>query len=265
MELTAVTSGEGPPLVLLHGFTGNHTSWDGWLPELSKRFRVFALDLPGHGDTKFDGRDSATGLPHVAAVIDRWLEKQGVVKADFIGYSMGGRTLLHLAALFPQRISSMIILSASPGIEDAAERSRRAHADDVLADRIESEGLETFVREWMEQPLFETLTLAEPQRVAAERSRKLAGDGPSFAQALRQFTPGRQPSLWPALARMEMRSLILSGALDKKYVDISSQMVAAMPRAEGVVIEGAGHALLLENPVATEAAVAAFYAERETP
>ena len=42
-------------------------------------------------------------------------------------------------------------------------------------------------------------------------------------------------------------------------------MVAAMPRAEGVVIEGAGHALLLENPVATEAAVAAFYAERETP
>ena len=214
MELTAVTSGEGPALVLLHGFTGNHTSWDEWLPELSKRFRVFALDLPGHGDTKFDGRDSATGLPHVAAAIDRWLEKQGVVKADFIGYSMGGRTLLHLAALFPQRISSMIILSASPGIEDAAERSRRAHADDGLADRIESDG--------------------------------------------------RQPSLWPALARMEMRSLILSGALDKKYVDISSQMVAAMPSAEGVVIEGAGHALLLENPVATEAAVAAFYAERET-
>ena len=198
MELTAVTSGEGPPLVLLHGFTGNHTSWDEWLPELSKRFRVFALDLPGHGDTKFDGRDSATGLPHVAAVIDRWLEKQGVVKADFIGYSMGGRTLLHLAALFPQRISSMIILSASPGIEDAAERSRRAHADDGLADRIESEGLETFVREWMEQPLFETLTLAEPQRAAIV---------PSASPASSTKQPGKPRRKRPGVADRQRRQL----------------------------------------------------------
>jgi 2-succinyl-6-hydroxy-2,4-cyclohexadiene-1-carboxylate synthase len=263
MELSAVATGEGPPLVLLHGFTGNCTSWEEWLPELEKRYRVLAVDLPGHGNTKFGDADLAADLPYVAAAIDRLLEKQGIGKAAFIGYSMGGRALLHLAALFPHRISSMVILSASPGIEDSTERAIRARADDALADRLESEGLETFVTEWMAQPLFETLSRAEPGRVSREKTRKLSGDGRAFAQALRQLTPGRQPSLWHALARMELPCLIVSGELDQKYVDIASRMVVSMPNARGAVIAGAGHALLLENPAATGAAVAAFHAEQE--
>ena len=262
MELSCVTAGQGPPLVLLHGFTGNHTSWEEWLPELEKGRSVLAVDLPGHGRTGIDREDQPGGLPAVAAALDRLLDAHSIQQADFIGYSMGGRALLDFAHLFPRRVTSMVILSASPGIEDATEREERARADDALADGIETHGLERFVTDWMEQPLFQTLALADPARVARERSRKLSGEAGRFAEALRQMSPGRQRSLWSSLGEMRMPSLIAAGALDKKYVTIAHRMASLMPRARAVVIPEAGHALLLEKPVETAAAVAAFAAER---
>jgi len=262
MDLSCVTAGQGRPLVLLHGFTGNHTSWEEWLPELEQERSVFAVDLPGHGGTGIDREDQSGGLPAVAVALDRLLDAYSIQQADFIGYSMGGRALLHFAHLFPHRVLSMVILSASPGIEDAAEREERARADDALADRIETHGLERFVTEWMDQPLFETLALADPARVARERSRKLSGDPGRLAEALRQMSPGRQPSLWSSLGEMRIPSLIAAGSLDKKYVAMAHRMAALMPRARAVVIPEAGHALLLERPVETAAAIAAFGAER---
>ena len=130
MELSCVTAGQGPPLVLLHGFTGNHTSWEEWLPELEKGRSVLAVDLPGHGRTGIDREDQPGGLPAVAAALDRLLDAHSIQQADFIGYSMGGRALLHFAHLFPRRVTSMVILSASPGIEDATEREERARPID---------------------------------------------------------------------------------------------------------------------------------------
>ena len=262
MELTGVASGQGAPLILLHGFTGNHTSWDFWRPTLERERFVVAVDLPGHGCTRIQPGDPSAGLPEVAAALNRLLDTYSIGKADFIGYSMGGRALLHMAHLFPQRISSMVILSASPGIEDPVERGDRARADDVLAERIETHGLESFVTEWMGQPLFQTLMLADPERVAEERTRKLSGDPTSFAEALRQMTPGRQPSLWSALSDMEIPSLVAAGSLDRKYVAKARRMAALMPDARCVVIPDAGHALLLEKPDETAAVVGSFLAER---
>ncbi len=262
MELSCVTAGQGPPLVLLHGFTGNHTSWEEWLPELEQGRSVLAVDLPGHGGTDIDREDPSGGLAAVAAALDRLLEAHAIQQADFIGYSMGGRALLHFAHLFPHRVTSMVILSASPGIEDANEREERARADDALADRIETHGLERFVTEWMEQPLFQTLALADPARVARERSRKLSGDAGRFAEALRQMSPGRQLSLWSSLGEMRIPSLIAAGSLDKKYVAMAHRMADLLPEARAVVIPEAGHALLLEKPAEIAAAVADFEAER---
>ncbi len=262
MELSAVETGQGPPLVLLHGFTGNHTSWNEGLSEILSERRTLAVDLPGHGDSALAEPGEPCDLAAVAHAIDRLLDRHGVNEADFIGYSMGGRALLHLAHHFPERVSTMVILSASPGIEDPVERQRRAAADDALASRIETEGLENFVTQWMSQPLFQTLADADPERVLRERNRKLAGDAGSFAQALRCMTPGRQPSLWADLGCMEMPALVVAGALDEKYCKISRRMAGELVDAKSVIIPHAGHALLLENPTETAATVAAFFATR---
>ena len=76
------------------------------------------------------------------------------------------------------------------------------------------------------------------------------------------MSPGRQPSLWSSLGEMRIPSLIAAGSLDKKYVAMAHRMATLMPEARAVVIPEAGHALLLEKPVETAAAVAAFEAER---
>src|SRR3954447_26110618 len=128
-------------LVLLHGFTQTGRSWGPVREALGSRYRCFAPDLPGHGDSA--GRRPAT-FDAVAAYV-------GALKPErfaLCGYSMGGRLALDVALRMPARVQWLVLVGASPGIPDAAERAARKAADEELADRIESDGLEAFVASW---------------------------------------------------------------------------------------------------------------------
>ena len=78
---------------------------------------------------------------------------------------MGGRIALYTALTVP--VERLVLVGASPGIADPAERAARRVADDALADRIEGMEIEDFAREWGSQPLF----AGQPERVAAPPTR----------------------------------------------------------------------------------------------
>src|SRR3954447_22374711 len=125
-------------LVLLHGFTQTGRSWGPVREALGSRYRCFAPDLPGHGDSA--GRRPAT-FDAVTAYV-------GALKPErfaLCGYSMGGRLALDVALRLPARVQRLVLVGASPGIADDAERAVRRKADDALAERIEAEGLDAFV------------------------------------------------------------------------------------------------------------------------
>lgn len=226
-------------LVLLHGFSGTRRAWDGVIAQLDPaRYRPLALDLPGHGDAaELDG--SITLDACVEAIL-----AQAPRRFALCGYSMGGRIAMHVALAAPERVSRLVLVSCSPGIEDDAERAARRASDERLAVELESIPFEQFVERWRTQPLF----AGDPPRVGEQaREDQRRNDPKRLAAAMRGLGTGEMQSLWARLGELAMPVTVLVGARDAKFRRIGEQMRARLPAAELAVIAG-GHSLPLESP-----------------
>jgi 2-succinyl-6-hydroxy-2,4-cyclohexadiene-1-carboxylate synthase len=164
--------------------------------------------------------------------------------AEYVGYSMGGRLCLQLALDRPEVVERLVLVSASPGIADDADRAARRAADEHLAQSIERGGVDAFLERWVAQPLFATL----PRDRAGIAERGAGNTVESLTHQLRVLGQGAQPSNWDRLASLAAPTLLIVGELDPKYVDIAHRMAAAIPDAHVEVIADAGHACHLERP-----------------
>src|SRR5947209_13388620 len=116
-------------IVLLHGFTHTGASWDPVVAALEERYRALAPDIRGHGS-----RASAEPV-----TLDAVIEDVAALAADpftLCGYSMGGRIALQVALARAERVRRLVLIGASAGIADAAEREARRTADEALAAEI---------------------------------------------------------------------------------------------------------------------------------
>jgi 2-succinyl-6-hydroxy-2,4-cyclohexadiene-1-carboxylate synthase len=225
-------------LVLLHGFTQTGRSWAPVIEEVRERYRCFAPDLPGHGDA--DGRRPAT-FDAVAA----YLGALRLERFTLCGYSMGGRLALEAALRMPARVARLVLIGATAGLDDAAERAARAAADAELAARIEQIGVQAFADEWGAQPLFAT----QPRGVAqAAREDRLRSSASGLATALRGMGTGVMEPRWDRLAELRMPVTLIVGEHDAKFRTIADRMALALPDGRVVVVPGAGHAAHLEAP-----------------
>jgi pimeloyl-ACP methyl ester carboxylesterase len=93
--LTVDRTGDGPPLLLLHGTTSSRRIWDPLVPLLAERATVFALDLPGHGESP----PRSFTPPAWASEVADFLDQQGIERTAVVGHSAGGWTALELAKL----------------------------------------------------------------------------------------------------------------------------------------------------------------------
>jgi 2-succinyl-6-hydroxy-2,4-cyclohexadiene-1-carboxylate synthase len=227
-------------LVLLHGFTQTGRSWQPVLHALAARYRAVAPDLPGHGAF-------AERRPASFAACDAYIRTLARERTTLAGYSMGGRVALHAALSLGERVERLVLIGASPGLPDPAERAARAAADAALADRIEANGLEEFVREWGAQPLFAGMPRGIADVAAADRMRNTA---PGLAAALRGLGTGAMPSLWYRLGELALPVDLVVGERDAKFRGIAERMAAVLPDARLHVVPGAGHAVHLEAPEA---------------
>jgi 2-succinyl-6-hydroxy-2,4-cyclohexadiene-1-carboxylate synthase len=227
-------------LVLLHGFTQTGRSWQPVLDALAGRYRAMAPDLPGHGAF-------AERRPASFAATDAYL--RAVADGPFVltGYSMGGRIALHAAFSLRTRLQRLILIGASPGLADPAERSARRADDDRLADRIEAIGVDAFVREWSAQALFAGMPRGIAELAEADRRRNTPH---GLAAALRGLGTGVMPSLWDRLPELTVRVDLIVGERDEKFRAIAERMAAALPAARLQVVPNAGHAVHLEAPSA---------------
>ncbi|HEY4896685.1 MAG TPA: alpha/beta fold hydrolase [Solirubrobacteraceae bacterium] len=236
-------------VVLLHGFSGTRHAWDGVVAELDReRYRPLALDLPGHGDAASSERP-ITFDGCVAAVLDAAPDR-----FELCGYSMGGRVALHVALAAPERITCLVLVASTAGIEDAAERERRRAADRLLAEELERDPFEGFIERWRTQPLFaeDPPEVGEMARADQRRNRPDA-----LAAVLRGIGTGEMEPLWSRLGELKMPVKLLVGDRDRKFQEIGRRMAAGLPNGELRVLPG-GHGLLLENPAAVAGALSGF-------
>jgi 2-succinyl-6-hydroxy-2,4-cyclohexadiene-1-carboxylate synthase len=242
-------AGVPEPLLLLHGFMQTGRGWDEVVRHLDgERYRPLAPDLRGHGA-------AATRRPiDFASCVGDVLRLAGSRYA-LAGYSQGGRLALHVALADPARVSRLVLVSTTAGIEDDAERASRRAADEQLAGWMEADGrlMSEVADRWGAQPLF----AGQPAAVAAAaRADRLSNEPVHVAAALRGIGTGAMAPLWGRLGELgELPVTVLAGERDPKYVALGERLVRALPRGELKVVTGAGHALALEAAMAVAAAI----------
>jgi 2-succinyl-6-hydroxy-2,4-cyclohexadiene-1-carboxylate synthase len=234
----------GLPLVLVHGFSQTARSWDPVRTELAAMLpvspeswapaQIIAPDLPGHGIERDRPRDLASAA---VALADR------IGPAHYVGYSMGGRVCLHLAALRPDVVAGLVLINTTAGIDDPAQRAQRREADHRLAARIEAIGVEAFIDEWLAQPMFATLPV-DPERIAERLENSASG----LADSLRLAGTGEQQPLWDRLGHLRAPTLVITGALDHTFTELGHRLIETIAGATLAVVPDAGHAVHLERP-----------------
>lgn len=243
--------GAGARCVLLHGFTQNRHCWGRFADDLARDHELVLVDAPGHGDSA-----SITADLDGSALLSGEAGGTGT----YIGYSMGGRTALHLALARPDLVRSLVLIGATGGLDTEAERSQRRRADEQLAERIGSIGVDAFIDEWLAQPLFDTLS-----EESACRSARVTNTGEGLARSLRTCGTGTQRPLWDRLDSLDMPVLVLAGELDTKFIALGQRLAASIgANATFAVVPASGHSAHLEHPEATAALIRGWLAATAT-
>jgi 2-succinyl-6-hydroxy-2,4-cyclohexadiene-1-carboxylate synthase len=250
MALHSERAGAGPRLVMLHGFGQTARCWGPVADDLARDHEVVRLDAPGHGGSSAARADLAgtAGLAARTCGTGVWL-----------GYSMGGRMALHVAVRSPRALRALVLVGATPGIEDDAERAARREQDRDQARRLRSEGVDAFVERWLELPMFAGLP---PWARFDDERRRNTAEG--LAASLELAGTGSQAPLWSSLAAIDVPVLAVAGADDARYAAIAERMAAAIgPNASVALVPGAGHAAHLEDPDGFLAVLRPWLAEVE--
>ena len=245
---------DGPPgpgertLVLLHGFTGDATTWEPVRAGLRRWGKTLALDLIGHGQSPQPDEVAAYTMEACCDQVLAALDKHALRQVWLVGYSMGGRVALHLATQHPERVAGLILISASPGLEDTDARAARIQEDQDLAESIIAWGVPAFVEQWLNKPLFAALKQLSPEQQALQRAQRLRNGPIGLANSLRGMGSGSMKPVWERLVTLRMPILLLAGQQDARFVGIARRMQALLPHARLHLFSGAGHTLHVTDP-----------------
>jgi 2-succinyl-6-hydroxy-2,4-cyclohexadiene-1-carboxylate synthase len=243
------------PVVFLHGFLGERGDWDAVIQRLGRP--AIAFDLPGHGDAVSD-----RAIPEFNALIEG-LGAMIPSPAHLVGYSMGGRIAMHIALRFPERVSSLVVISASPGIENETQRAMRRESDTAWANKLRKMERRDFLREWYAQPVFASLR-DKPEQLAAIIERRITGDAGLLADALVKWGQGTVPSLWRV--PLDVPRQWIFGEKDVAYTKMAGDPENPLPGNIHIIkiIKDAGHTVHLEQPAAVADSIRRFIEELES-
>lgn len=237
-------------VLALHGFTGSGDDF-----EFARKifFEKFPKnDLPAHA---FDAPDlPVLDLAGTLAFLREHWEKLAElnIPRTLLGYSMGGRIALHLALTkdFWREGDRLVLVSASPGIENPQERLARNLADNALADEIErAESAEKFYAFWQKKPLIVTQSREPSPWRERLLERRFHADKGVWAQHLRELGTGALPSLWEKLSALNVPAgtQLVIGEEDEKFRAIAEKMHSKIPHSKIVAVPKSGHSPQLEN------------------
>jgi pimeloyl-ACP methyl ester carboxylesterase len=247
---------DAPAVILLHGFGASLDTWEPWAEALSGKYRVIRFDLPGFGLTGADPTGDYTDT-RTMMIITQLMDQLRVDKAAFIGNSLGGRIAWSFAALHPDRVSQLVLISpdgfASPGFEydKPPKVPLMMQALPYVAPR---NMLKTSLAAGYARPaaLSEaTLTRYRDMLLApGVRAAMLARMG----QVVLRDPP-------PTLARIKAPTLLLWGENDAMIpISNAADYLRAMPTAKLVRLPNLGHLPFEEDPERSLPPVAQFLA-----
>ena len=229
-------------LLALHGFTGSPRSWD-FLPH-QPTVRRFVPALVGHS-----GSAAGPDVVDFEAEVDRLARLSAEANPlHVVGYSLGARLALGLAIRHPSRVARLTLISGHPGLDSDSERAARRAADERWCELLLTRGLCAFVDAWQAQPLWASQARLDEALRNRKRSERLSHDPRGLSRSLRVTGLAEMPNYRQALAQLQVPLTLIAGNLDAKFRNLAEQMADTVAHAELVIVDGAGHDLLLERP-----------------
>lgn len=251
------TGGEGTPLVVVHGLLGSADNWRSHVKQWQARRRVVAVDLRNHGRSPH-----AEGMSYreMAADLLALMDRLAIDKAHLLGHSMGGKVVISLARLSPQRVASLIVADIAPQAyghgHDAifaglrhlqrGNPANRREADELLAEHVEERTVRLFLATNLERAEGGGLTL----RIGLD---EIEAGYPDIMQA-----PAGE-------AAFDGPVLVLRGGKSHYVPDSAlANLRDVLPNSRLVTLEEAGHWLHAEQPEEFQAAVEEFLDSLDT-
>ena len=232
--------GDGPALILTHGYSSTSAMWEGQIEALSKHHKLVLWDMRGHGKSDYpadpNAYSEALTIGDIAALLDQISTRRAIVG----GLSLGGYMSLAFYRTHPERVAALLIIDTGPGFKKDEARTawnKRAHE---TAERFERDGLSVL------------------KSLSRERSSVTHRDARGLALAARGMLTQRDASVMEVLPEIAVPSLIVVGADDTPFLAASDYMAAKIPGAKKVVIPSAGHAVNIDQPQAFIDAVLPF-------
>jgi pimeloyl-ACP methyl ester carboxylesterase len=256
--------GDGPVIVALHGLLSDATTWDRALSALADRgFRVFAVDLPGHGQS--DKPPGLYLLDDLAMALDGFFAGLGLPAATILGHSFGGAVTVHFGYHYPGRVERQVLVSAG-GLGREVNLALRLltakHADTVTNAVMDRKLVQRVLRN---PRTFRVLRLKPEQIVNAQRILTPLLDPRAraafFASARGVIEPSGQKGSF-----LEMEYLVaglptmLVWSTEDSVIPVkhAHQTHAALPGSKLVVFPGGGHEPHRRNVEKFTEAVAEF-------
>jgi len=232
--------GDGPPLILTHGYSSTSAMWQGQIEALSRRHRLVLWDMRGHGRSDYPEDPGAYSEALTVGDIAALLDEIGAARAIVGGLSLGGYMSLAFYRAHPERVSALLIIDTGPGFKNDDARDAWNRRALETADRLDRDGL------------------AVLKSASRERAMVTHRDASGLARAARGMLTQRDARVIELLPAIKVPSLIVVGADDTPFLAASDYMAAKIPGAQKVAIPSAGHAVNIDQPQAFLDAVLPF-------
>lgn len=242
-------AGDGPAVMLVHGWAIDLDMWTPQFAALAGRYRLIAFDRRGFGYSS-----GSAGIDHDLADIEQLLEKLDIDRVAIVGMSQGARVALRWAVYAP-RVTSCLVLDGPPPDLLAMNRPQGEIALATYRELVRNEGIEAFRKHWLEHPLMRLYT-SEPRAHAL--LQEMVGRYPG-----QDLVEGRMPQGGGSpLPQLDLPILIINGEHDTAArIDAGAELAHALPHAQLALIPGAGHLSNLDNPSAYNQALDQFLAK----
>lgn len=247
--LTAVRTGTGRDLVILHSLLADRTAFDPVLDALAAKFRVTLVNLPGfHGSQPLP---LALMDAYVAAIEDGFDEFDIGKDAVLMGNGFGGTVALAFALAHPERIAKLVLSDAAAGFPP---QGREAFA--VMAQKVAEAGLGAVAEIAAKRVHSPAYLQAHPEAIE-QRKQVLLGIHPKAFQAACKIL--QETDLVPLLHHLRVPTLVICGELDQATPPaLNKQVVEKAAGAQYVELPGCGHCPPLEQPAQFLAAIKDF-------
>jgi 3-oxoadipate enol-lactonase len=241
IEMAYEEAGNGPAVVLLHGYPFNRSMWREQSEALSRKYRVVAPDLRGHGETTVTG-EMAT-MEQMARDVAALLDELRIERVTLAGLSMGGYVTLAFYRRFPLRVRALVLADTRPQADtEDARRNREEQAEKIL-----KEGMQAIADDFLQKVLTPATIDGKPDVTARVREMILQTDPQGAANALRAMAA--RPDQTDFLEEILVPTLVLVGSEDKITPPKDSEVMRREIRGSRLeIIEGASHLSNLERP-----------------